>query len=291
MTDGPSAATPLLLALLAAALFGAQAVLARRSLRHVDPQTGAMITICTSTLVFWSVYLWRMEPAHWRSAALWVFLSNGLLHPVLSMFLSFEANRRMGATLSATIAATTPLFATAGAVLGLREGLSLELVLGTLGIVLGIVVLSWVGSATRGWPLAALAFPTGAALVRAFNHVWGRFGMLLLPAPLFAATLSFSVSAMLAVGTYGARFGRLPTRLPRRGLAWGALSGLTVSGAILSMYSALATGGVVVVSPIVSTYPVFTLLFSLLFRQEAFSRRILAGVALVVGGVLLIGLR
>lgn len=283
---------PMLLALLAASLFGAQAVLARRALRYVNAQTGAMVTIVVAAVIFWLLYLvGRADWAHWGSPALWVFASNGLLHPLLSMFLSFEANRRMGATVSAAIASTTPLFATAGAVLGLGEGVTVPLLLGTLGIVAGVVALSWSGAAARGWPLGALAFPTGAAVVRAFNHVWGRFGVMLLPVPTLAAALSFSVSGALSVLGYRVRMGHLPRGIPRRGLMWGALSGCTVSGAILAMYTALSVGTVVVVSPILNTYPLFTLAWSLLFRQETLSTRIAVGVLLVVGGVTLIGLR
>lgn len=287
-------ATPtlaLLLALLAAALFGMQSVLARRALRYMDAQTGAMVTIVVSAAVFWCGFIWQAPTAAWGSPALWVFVSNGLIHPMLSMLLSFEANRRMGATVSATIAGTAPLFATLGAIVGLAEVVSLETLLGTLGIVAGVIVLSWSRGARRHWPLAALFFPVGTALVRAFNHVWGRFGMLLLPAPLFAATMSFTVSGALSVLVYRVRTGGLPRGLPRRGLVWAGLGGIVVAIAILAMYTALSLGRVVIVSPVLNTYPLFTLSWSLLFREERFSRRILAGVVLVVGGVALIGLR
>jgi drug/metabolite transporter, DME family len=282
---------PVLLALLAAALFGLQAVVARRALRYVNAQTGAMITICTAGLIFWSLLVWRLDRVVWSSPALWVFASNGLLHPMVSMLLSWEANRRMGATVSATISATAPLFATAAAVSLLGESLSAQVGLGTLGIVFGVAVLSWQGRSSRAWPALALLLPTGAAMVRAFQQVWGRFGLTLLSAPLLAATLSFSVSGTLSVLVYRLRTGRLPLALPREGLVLGALSGCCAGGAILCMYTALAAGHVVVVSPVVNAFPIFTLGWSLLFRQERLTRRVLAGVALVVGGVLLIGLR
>jgi drug/metabolite transporter (DMT)-like permease len=281
---------PVLLGLLAALLFGLQAVLARRTLRFVNAQTGALITICTAAAIFWSLYVWRMEWAHWRSPAVWVFASNGLLHPMLSMLLSFEANRRMGATVSATIAATTPLFATAGALLLLGEAVTTPVLLGTLGIVAGIVTLTWGGGGTRSWKLPALGFPFGAAVVRAFNHVWGKFGLTYLALPLLAATLSFTVSGTLSLLVYRVRLGRFPLGLPRGALVWGMLSGLCVSAAILAMYTALTLGDVVVVSPVINTYPLFTLAGSLLLREETLSRRILLGVLLVVAGVTLVSL-
>ena len=102
-----SESVPIVLALFAASLFGAQAVLGLRSLRHVDAQTGALLTIATAAVVLWLLSPLQMKAAYWRSPGTWVFVLNGFLHPALSMWLSFEANRRMGPTVSATIAATS----------------------------------------------------------------------------------------------------------------------------------------------------------------------------------------
>ena len=282
---------PVLLSLLGASLFGAQAVLARRALRHLDAQTGAMVTILASCTIFWLIFVWRAPWAQWHSPALWVFLSAGLLHPAFSMWLSFEGNRRMGATVSATISSTTPLIAAAAAIGMLGETISTQVLAGTLAVVGGIIVLSWSRKGARGWAHSALVFPFGASLVRAFQTVWGRYGLILLPAPLFAATLSFSVSGLLSVLAYRLRTGRLPTGLPRAGLLWAGLGGLCVAGAILSMYTALSVSNVVVVSPIINSFPLFTLAWSLLFRQERISPRIGVSVLLVVCGIALIGLR
>lgn len=287
---GDGSMVPAGLALLAAALFGAQAVLAGRSLRYVDAQTGSMVTVVSAAVIFWALLVWQTRAEDWHSPGVWVFVSNGALHPLVSMFLSFEANRRMGPTVSATIAATTPLFATAGAVALLGEGLTAEIALGTLATVAGVGVLSWQRSRARNWGLVALLFPTGAAMVRAVNHVWAKFGLTLLPVPLMAATLSFSVSGSLSVLAYRVRKGTFPRRLPRPGVAWAVAGGVTVSAAILAMYTALSLGEVVVVSPVISTYPLFTMGFSMLFRQERLTPRIAAGVVLVVSGVALISL-
>lgn len=282
---------PIVLALFAAALFGAQGVLARRSLRYVDAQTGAMLTIVTATAVLWLLSPLHVKAAYWRSAAMWVFVVNGFVHPTLSLWLSFEATRRMGATVAATVAATTPLFATAGAVLALGERLTPTILLGTLGTVAGIIVFSWSRAGATPWRLSALIFPTGAAAARAFNQVWISFGLSMLPVPLFAATISFTMGCALSVFAYRVRHGALPLRLPRRGVLWGVLSGLSVVMAVGAMYTALAIGQVVVVSPLINTYPLFTLMWAALFRQESLSRRIVLAVVLVVAGVALIGLR
>jgi drug/metabolite transporter (DMT)-like permease len=282
-----NAAVPILLATLAAALFGAQVIFAKRGLAYVNPQTGAMITIGTALTIYWLMAPFLLEGAFWRSRALWIFALNGMMHPLLSMYLSFEANHRMGPTVSSTITATTPLFATVGAVLLLGERLTLPILAGTLVTVGGIMVLTWTrSSAGATWAATVLVFPIGAAAVRAFNQVWGKFGLETLPSPYFAGLVSFSISFVSAVTIYRLRTGRLPLRLPRGGLEWNAWGGLCVAGAILSMYSALNAGMVLVVAPIIAAYPLFTLLYSSLLRLEVLGRRTLLGILLVLGGVL-----
>ena len=56
-----------------------------------------------------------------------------------------------------------------------------------------------------------------------------------------------------------------------------------------TLHTALATGDLVMVAPLVSVSPVFVLLMSaLVFRQETVGLRKVIGVALVVPGVVLI---
>jgi drug/metabolite transporter (DMT)-like permease len=58
---------------------------------------------------------------------------------------------------------------------------------------------------------------------------------------------------------------------------------------MLAMYAALARGQVSVVSPLVATYPIFTLALSATFlRDERIGARVLAGVALTVAGVIVL---
>ncbi len=74
----------------------------------------------------------------------------------------------------------------------------------------------------------------------------------------------------------------------RGGARWFVLTGVLNGLAILGLYSALNVGRVVVVSPVVATYPLFTFAISLLLRIERLGPRIALGVALVVSGVIAI---
>ena len=153
------------------------------------------------------------------------------------------------------------------------------------------MVLSWNRKGKFNWSLSALFFPIGTAVIRGANHNIGKFGLTLLPVPYFAGLVSFTVSFIGAVIIYCCRFGRLPLKLAREGLVWSGSAGVSITIGVFSLYSALNSGNVVVVSPILSTFPLFTLLISLLLRQETLNYRILTGVIIVVGGVVWISVQ
>jgi drug/metabolite transporter (DMT)-like permease len=287
----PDSVVPIIYAVMAAAFFGGQVVLTMRSLSYADAQTASMISMGTVVLVFWMLAPLMLKAEHFKNPGVWVFAGNGVIHPLISIYLAYEAARRMGPTISATLSAIAPLFATAGAVLALGEKISLPLLTGTLGTVAGIMVLSWRRQGAVSWALSSLFFPIGAAAIRAANHNIGKFGLQMLPSPYFAGLVSFTVSFVGAVIIYRYRIGRLSLNFPAKGLIWGGLAGLSISGGVLSMYSALNRGRVVVVSPIIAAFPLFTLVFSLISRQESLNLRVLFGVFLVVVGVVWISVQ
>jgi len=284
------ASLPVMLALAAATLFGISAVVAKRGLSHVNAQLGSLIAIGTTVSLFLiGSPLW-MRAGDWFTAGFWVFVLNGLIHPLLSMYMALEATARTGPTVAATFASTAPLFAAFTAVVFLGESLNAPIVVGTLATVAGVMALSWSRAGIPTLVRAALLFATGAAVIRGLNHTVGKWGLELLPNVFMAGFVSFAVSFCGAIFLYQWRLGSLPVRIPRSGLAYFAFTGSLIALAILCMYSALAAGEVVVVSPIIASYPLFTLLTALLFRQEPLSAKSVAGVCMVVGGVALISL-
>lgn len=286
----PESLLPVLLALGAACMFGVSSVVAKRGLAHIDAQTGALISIGTVVVLYLLIAPFWMRAADWFTLGFWVFVLNGFIHPMLSMYMALEATDRIGPTVAATFSSTAPLFAALTAVLFLDEVLKPLVAAGTLGTVGGLMLLSW---SRRGIPKlvqAALLFATGAAVIRGINHTVGKWGLELLPNVFMASFISFLVSFIGSVVLFQLRHGHLPRQVPHHGLAHFVLSGFLIALAIGCMYGGLSLGRVVVVSPIVAAYPVFTLLGSLALREELLTPRLLAGVAIVVAGVTLISL-
>ncbi|MCP5156117.1 MAG: DMT family transporter [Ectothiorhodospiraceae bacterium] len=276
---------PVALALAAAAFFGCAGVVSKRGMVRVEPQLGATISLGSSLVVFLaSSPLW-MRAEDWFGLGFWIFLVNGFFHPMLSMYCWLEAIQRAGATVASTLTATAPLFAALSSIVALGESMTALIALGTAFTVIGVVTLSWgpmrVGTAMR----AALLFATGAALVRGLNHTIGKVGLELMPNAFMAAFVSCAVSFVGMLTIYRVRQGHFPRGIPRAGLGYFLLNGALMAGGISSMYAAISVGSVVVVSPLIATYPVFTMVLAFALGMERLTARLLAGVALVVGGV------
>jgi len=285
MTDATAA---VLLSLAAAFLFGVSTVVAKRGLSIVHPQAGSLVVIGTVVVLYLITSPLWMQAKDWFTPGFWIFVLNGFIHPFLSMYMAMEATSRTGPTVAATFSATAPLFAAITAVAFLGESLNTWVLLGTLATVVGVMTLSWSPRGTGHLLRAALLFATGAAVVRGLNHTIGKWGLESMPNPVMASFVSFTVSFVFSLVVFRLRTGTLVVRLPRAGAGYFMAAGVIIAAAVVCMYSALATGTVVVVSPIIAAYPLFTLLTARIFKQETLSAKLGLGVVLVVSGVALI---
>ncbi len=134
-----------LLALAAAAQFAAGTLLSRRGLDRMDSVSGAVLTVGCATLIYVAVAPFTVPSDAWFSPAVLIFAAVGVVRPSISTILALEGNRRLGPTVSATVASVSPLLAVAGGVLFLAEQLTWPVLAGTLGVVAGVAVLSWQG--------------------------------------------------------------------------------------------------------------------------------------------------
>ncbi len=284
------ATIPVLLSLTAAFLFGVSTVSSKRGLMTVDPQAASLVIIGTVVVLYLiTAPLW-MHAQDWFTLGFWIFVLNGLMHPFLSMYLALEATSRTGPTVAATLSGTAPLFAAFTAIAFLGESINTWISLGTAATVVGVMTLTWSPKGAGTLLRLALLFATGAAIVRGLNHTIGKWGLETMPNVFMAGFVSFSVSLCGALLVYRLRTGTLVVRIPRAGLGYLVLTGVIIAVAVLCMYCGLAAGRVVVVSPIIAAYPVFTLLTALMFKQESLTLKLAAGVLLVVGGVALVSL-
>ncbi|TMG94296.1 MAG: DMT family transporter [Betaproteobacteria bacterium] len=278
------------LALLASAFLGTAVVIANVGLRYLDPARGALVSIPSTTLLFWLLALFLFRGKGWNASAFAIFAAVGLIFPALVTFLNFASNRLTGPTVAGTISSTTPLFAVLGAILFLGERLTPAAAAGTAAIVLGVVALTARGAdLPRTWAAWVILLPLAGAAIRGGAQATVKGGLALWPDPFVAALVGYTVSSATIFASNRAFVTRASKALDRRGICWFVAVGLCNGLGVLAMYAALNRGQVSVVSPLVATYPLFTLALSALFlREERFGPRVLLGVALTVAGVVVL---
>jgi len=278
------------LALASSALLGTAVVIANVGLRHLDPARGALVSIPSTTLFLWLLAPLLYRGEGWSAAALAIFAVVGLIFPAVVTLLNFASNRITGPTIAGTVSSTTPLFAVFGAVLFLGEPLTLAAAAGTAAIVLGVVALMARGDAVpRNWAGWVILLPLAGAAIRGGSQAAVKAGLALWPEPFVAVLVGYTVSCATIFAAGRTLVPKDAAPLSRGGILWFVAVGFCNGLGVLAMYAALNVGQVSVVSPLVATYPLFTLALSALFlREERFGPRVLLGVALTVAGVLVL---
>lgn len=249
--------------------------------------------IGVSVAIYWMAAPFYMKTAYWLSPAIFFLAAAGLIRPLISANLGTMGTRILGPTVSSTMSACGPLLSVTLGVVFLSETLHWQTAVGTTGIVTAIVILSWRGKTKPDWPLWALAFPVGAALIRAASHALAKVGLEYIPSPIFVALVAYSVSFPLAWLYQRSRDKKQSsTAITRNGQGWMLLSGSLYGIAVLLLNTALLWSDLVVVSPIVACAPFFTLVLGIwVFKEAQVDRRTIIAVLLVVPSVVLIGLR
>ena len=119
-----------------------------------------------------------------------------MLFPAAVTLLTFEANRRIGPTLTGALGNLTPLFAVLLAVLLLGEAPRMGQLVGMALIALGVLVLILrPGQGFSVHVLPALALPVAAALIRGLVQPVVKLGLAGWPNPFAAITFGYLVSA------------------------------------------------------------------------------------------------
>jgi len=278
------------LALLSSAFLGTAVVLANVGLRYLHPARGALVSIPSTTVAYWLLAPFLLRGEGWNATAFAIFAGVGVVFPAVVTLLNFASNRIAGPTVSGTLSSTTPLFAVLVAILVLGEPLTLAAAAGTAAIVLGVIVFTGRGGdGARHWAAWAILLPLAGAAIRGGAQAAVKGGLALWPEPFVAVLVGYTASCATIFAASRALVPADAAPLNRRGVLWFMSVGACNGAGILAMYAALARGQVSVVSPLVATYPLFTLALSALFlREERFGARVLAGVALTVAGVVVL---
>jgi drug/metabolite transporter (DMT)-like permease len=272
--------TAVLLALAAAASFGAMTVAIRVALSNgANASRAAAATLVTSFTVTLLASFLRHD-----YVSAWKFFLAGILAPGISQVLFTRSVQEVGASRTSVAVGAAPLFALVIAFTLLDEPVEAQLVVGAVAIVAGGVGL--VAERDRPEHLRSLGFlfALGAAVLFAIRdnivrslHAHGS------PETVAAATML----AGMVVGIASAR--ALPSGRDVRALA---PAGLLFGLSYICSFEAYFHGRVSVVSPLIATESLWGvgLAALLIGSSEAIGWRVLLGALAIVGGSIAIGL-
>jgi uncharacterized membrane protein len=284
--------TPVLYALAASLAFAGAAIFLKRAFQYASPQSAAVFSVTFTAAFVWivaaatsplSVVLtWRILP----------FVVAGLVAPGLARLVYYLGVHTIGVARATALVSIQPLMAVTLAVAFLGERPTSGLVAGAIAVVGGGALLSTRVRDERAWRRSHLVFPLLAALGFALRDVISRYGFREFHDPVVAsaAATATSVVVMWLFAALGGAGRTLPGRA-----AFGlfVLAGICEGIAYLTMWRALATGQVSVVSPLINSQPLFAIVLALVFLRDLervtwriviASLLIVAGIALIVGG-------
>jgi DME family drug/metabolite transporter len=276
-----------LLSLFTAVCYGASAVFTRKGMRDSNPMTGAVVAAFIQVVVLLGLIL-AYPPLRIDWTAVAFFVASGILASTLGRLLNFMSIERLGVPVSASIIGSSPLFSTLFAVIAIGESVALTTVLGTVFVVAGIALTSGGDKSGSRIVGSALVIPVMSAAFYGASSVVRKVGLNILPDSSLGAFVGAASSLVSFVSTNRVA----DVRLSRNSVKYFAGSGLAVSAGWLSMFTALSTGSVSVVSALIGTNPIFSLALSLVLlgETEAISRRVAAGSLIIVAGAAIITL-
>jgi drug/metabolite transporter, DME family len=280
----------IILGLLAAFCFAASMVFINRGVLVIDYFRGLLTNLGVNALFLWLyVGLFVNSIELWTRANL-IFVLVGIFVPGVARFFMFRGMERLGASITACLTNTTPLFATCFAILFLQERPTVTNLLGTLSIVAGITSLSWKG-ATKTWRTSDLLLPLAAAFLFAARDNMVRFGLLHIESPIVGAMIAATTSFLTMSIIYLAFEEKQPLgKSVARGFALFAIAGFMNFLSYVFAYTAFSMERVSLMSPLVNGSSLFILPLSALFLKdvEQLTPRKIGAVLLVIVGVFLI---
>ncbi len=280
-----------LFALANAFFFALHNVFTKKGLKYSNPPTAVLTSLSVNVVVLWGVSLLFLPVALLTVSGILLFVLVGFFQPGLTRLLTYKSIETVGVAITDPLRATTPMFSAFLAILLLGERMTLSVFFATILIIAGITLLSLRGDTTKNIRMRYIFYPLLASFLAGSSQILRKFGLESMPHPVLAAAVTATSSLVVVSLTLWVSSRRKEILcLDRRCLPFYLAAGLAVSLGMVSIYYALDLGKVVVVIPISSTAPLFTLILTALFLKgvERVTLRIVLGAALIISGVVLL---
>jgi len=282
-----------LFALSNAFFFALHNLLTKKGLKYSNPPTAVLTSLSMNVIILWLVSFLFLPINLLTFAGISIFILVGLFQPGLTRLLTYKGIETVGVAITDPLRATTPLFSALLAILFLGERITFPIFVATLFIVVGVILLSQRDRETKNVKMRYIFYPLLASFLAGSSQILRKVGLGAMPHPILAAAVTATSSlVVVSLTIWVTSRRRMVLALNKGCLPYYLAAGLAISIGMVTIYYALDLGKVVVVIPISSTGPFFSLIFTALFLKgvEKVTARIVSGAALIIGGVILLTL-
>lgn len=285
----------IVLSLLSAASLGSGAVAGRAGMQGVHPIAVIGVALVVGFTGVTIVEL-ALDPSGLfgapRAALPWI-VALGLVQFGVGRTTAYTSLSIIGASRVALFISTQVPFAAFFAIAFTEESLGPLVAVGTLAVMLGLLLASG-DSITQGWRadrrylLGCLSGLMAGAATGA-STVLAKQTVALYEAPLAITSLGMLAAMLVVLPTVGIIAARNAEirKYDWRSMWFVGLSGLSTTVSIVAQIFAVQRADVVIVAPILATFPLWTLLLSHIFiaRLEQITLRLTVGTVVTVAGV------
>ena len=285
----------IVLSLLSAGSLGSGAVAGRASLQGVHPimLIGAAQFVGTVAVAIAALATSPADVFGVTGAALSWIVIFGLVQFVIGRSSAYTSLSIIGASRVALFISTQVPFAAFFAIAFTGESLGPLVAVGTLGVMIGLLLASG-DSITQGWRadrrylMGCLSGLIAGAATGA-STVLAKQAVNVYDSPLAITTLGMIAATAIVVPAVSIIASRNPAvrEFEWKFMGLVALSGLSTTVSIVAQIFAVQRADVVIVAPILATFPLWTLLLSHVFidRLEQITLRLTVGAFVTVAGV------
>lgn len=280
---------PKLFGLTVALCFGINPIMLKKGFgRGGSPDVGLMVGLLVAVPVYFLLlpFAGGLQMEKVTIPAMIGFILGGLLGSGIGRRWQYMAIDMIGAAPASAIKNSAPVFTAILAAIFFAEQVALYQWLAIVGIVAGVLLISWKpGKPLRSWFDVGVLVAIAAAAAYGIRPLVLKFGLEAAELPLTAAIFG-AIAALSYALLAGDRTGlRSIARDPAFPLFVGA--GILQAIGFLALNMGLVGGDVAIVYPVTSSAPLFTLVFTRFFLrgQETLTWRKVVGVMAVVAGV------
>lgn len=280
---------PELLAIGASLAFGIGQVANRQGLRGGTP-TAAVLAF--NGMVFLGGLIFSLLLGTLQNAALlaviW-FAAAGIMGPGIGNICSFIGTVRMGVNRSIAISSSSPIWASSFAIIVLGERPTFWVLIGTIGIVAGVTLLSIREDDSLtfpSWFRRALIFPLITSLVYALTPNFAKIGFAHQQTPFVAMVVAFATGNIITLAGRNLIPGGGKIQATRSAWLWFCTGGTFNFLSTYLLWKALTIGNITTTVPLSRLTPLWILILTPLFlrRLERITIRLVFAISLVVAG-------